>query len=205
MLFEIMGVTEMRRAILTVAYLAALSACGSDNDPGSSISPTAGAAGEEAPNASEQCPPSFPEFTIGAAGLTSRDPVSGATVRLDSAPKPPEKSFNDWRIVIADSGGAPLADAQLTWACAWMEVHGHGTNPKNVEKLGNGVFNLVDQNFSMYGPWQVRLWIDPTGKAAPYSPQTVSGVDRGNACMPGNGASRTPSVSFDFCVPRSNN
>lgn len=186
-----------------MAWLAAVGACGSGSDS-TADSSTAGAAGEEAPKASEQCPASFPEFTTGPAGLTATDAATGIKVRIDNAPKPPERSFNDWKIVVTDASGAALPNAQLSWACAFMEVHGHGTNPKKVESAGNGVFNLQQQNFSMYGPWQVRLWIDPMGKGPAYAPQSVSGVENGNACIPSNGVSPTPNIRFDFCVPRTN-
>ena len=185
-----------------VACLAVIGACGEDEKPPSTAPD--GAAGEDASRASEQCPAGTPEFTIGAKGLTSMDAASGVAVRIDNAPKPPERSFNTWKIVVTDASGAPMPNAQLTWACAWMAVHGHGTNPKKVEKVSDGVFNLLQQNFSMYGPWQVQLWIDPTGKAPAYAPQIVSGVENANACSPSNGAGATPNIRFDFCVPRTN-
>jgi len=186
-----------------VTWLAMLGACGSSGDPTST--PVGGsAAGSDAITASEQCPPGTPDFTIGSAGLTSRDDATGVAVRIDNAPKPPERSFNDWKIVITDASGAAMPNATLSWACAWMAVHGHGTNPKKVESLGSGVFNLKQQNFSMYGPWQVQLWVDPTGKAAPYAPQTVSGVENGDACRPSDNPNAKPNIRFDFCVPRTN-
>lgn len=191
----------MCKRILTLAWLVTFGACGSDGDQ-TSTTPMAGAAGDEAPLASEACPPSTPAFTTGPAGLTAKDAQSGISVRIDTAPNPPQRTFNDWKIVVTDASGAAVPNAQLSWACAWMAVHGHGTNPKKVMSAGNGVFNLMQQNFSMYGPWEVRLWIDPTGKAPAYAPQSVSGVENGDACTPSNGGSPTANIKFDFCVPR---
>ena len=192
----------MRNRILMAACVAALLGC-SDDGTDSNTGSIAGAAGDGEPvDASAQCPPGLPTFATGPSGLQARDEKSGLAARIiSSSASPPEKDFNDWTIALTDANGAPATTATLTWACAWMDVHGHGTNPKRVDVKGNGEFLLFHQNLSMYGPWQVRLWVDPTGAGAAYAPQSVSGVANGNACT-GPNALAQPNLKFDICVPR---
>jgi hypothetical protein len=156
----------------------------------------------EAPIQSEQCPADTEEFRDGPNGLLRMDPQTGISVRIVNAEAvPPTKDFNDWTIAVTDANGAVLPDAQVTWACAWMPVHGHGSNPKRVNKLDGGRFELKQQNLSMYGGWQIKLWITADGGDA-YVPQTSSGVLSGNVCQPSNGSANTPNIEFDVCVPR---
>lgn len=71
---------------------------------------------------------------------------------------PSEFGFNTWKIALVDATTmGPAPNARLTWQCAYMSVHGHGSNPKSIENLGNGEYKLVDMNMRMLGPWEVRL------------------------------------------------
>jgi hypothetical protein len=157
---------------------------------------------EDAQPETPPCDPTLPAFTTGPSGLTTSDTTGQLKVRIESADnQPPAKSYNTWKIVVEDASGQPMPSAKLNWVCAWMAVHGHGSNPQQVNKLGNGELELVKQNLSMYGPWAVKLWIDPTGAGPEYLPQDGAMVMAGNNCMPSNGAAPNPNVEIDFCVP----
>lgn len=150
------------------------------------------------------CDPGTPEFTTGMTnGLKATDSTGQISVRIDTAPKPPEKNFNTWDISVLGSDGQPNANARLNWACAWMPVHGHGSNPQSISNLGDGRFELFKQNFAMSGPWEVRFWIDGMGGGPEYQPQTSAAVVGGNNCMPSNGAQPNENITFKICVPQS--
>jgi hypothetical protein len=150
------------------------------------------------------CDPNLPAFTTGMNGLKVMDSTGQIAVRLDDAPVPPVKDYNTWRISIEDASGQPIPTAKLSWACAWMEVHSHGSNPQGITNLGGGKYELTKQNLSMFGPWEVRMWIDPTGAGPEYSPQTGGVMVAGaNECVPSNGAKPSPNIKFPICVPQS--
>jgi hypothetical protein len=179
----------------------ASAACGSDDSP----APVDDDTGDAAALASEECVPGTPEFRYGADGLSQADPTGRFSVRiLDSNYLTPAKTFNTWTIQISDSSGAPMPQAHLTWACAWMPAHRHGSNPRGVMKLDGGEYKLLEQNFAMYGGWQVRMWIDPEGTTADYTPGAAAGAVGGDACSPTNPGvmGQTPNIEFSICVPR---
>jgi hypothetical protein len=195
-LFLVFSMKQMvARTSMFLVALALASACGSDD--GSEDSSVLDSDLED--DASSVCPPTTLPFTTGPAGLTAKNEAQSLQVRLDDANhEPPVRNYNTWEIAITDLAGAPLPDAQVTWACAWMPAHAHGTNPKAIEKLPDGRISVVKQNLSMSGGWQVRLWVDPTGTAAPFS--GGSGTRNPNACTaPSN---ETANITFDVCVPR---
>jgi hypothetical protein len=161
-----------------------------------------GAAGEAAPNTMASCKSDYLGFAVGPSGSAVTDAKSGVTVKVLEGSVPPNFGFNTWTIQLSDASGVPTPNARVTWACAFMNVHGHGTNPKAVENLGGGQYKIVDQNMRMFGPWEVRFWIDPTGAEADYVPANA-GVLNGMACIPTSGEMAAPSVEFKVCVPRS--
>ena len=149
-----------------------------------------------------KCDPTWPGLTIGPQGTTADVESSAAKVRIDDADYlPPGLAFNTWQISILDDDGEGMPSAHLNWACAWMEVHGHGSNPKAINALGPGRFELKSQNLAMYGPWYVRLWVDTEGTGPEYLPQEGTGVVGGHECDPTNGTSPQYNTEFKFCVP----
>ena len=158
----------------------------------------------EVQTVNEDCPVDTPEFAEGDNGLVSSNADGSIAVKIIHADhNPPAKDFNTWTIAVDDRSGAALADAQLTFVCAWM-AHGHGSNPRTITKLGDGRFELGKQNLSMNGPWEVRFWIDPTGSSEDYTPQSARGTAlTAQACIP-PAARKTqqPDVTLKFCVPR---
>ena len=195
-------------SLVALTLVVAASACASDDDGSASSGAAASSAGAGtgSANPDEQCPANYLPFSTGEeAGL--RVPVEGTNmeVRLLTADhEPPARDWNTWTIGIRDAAtGAPATTPVITWACAWMDVHGHGTNPKQVEKVGDADYQLASQNLSMFGPWEIRLWIDPTGTEMPYAPGSGSTERNGNACMPTHGMQGTANTEFTICVPRS--
>jgi hypothetical protein len=168
--------------------------CGDDN----SVSADAGADGLKP---DQKCPASIGEFRSDEDdGLLSTDPETGISVRVvDASPKMPGVDFNTWTIAVTDSNGEPMPQVHLTWACAWMAVHGHGSNPRMLNRPGDGRFELKQMNLAMYGAWQVQLWLDPDSAAPDFVPQGGSTVDQ-NRCLPTNGSALSPNIKFDICV-----
>jgi hypothetical protein len=190
------------RVLIGACTAAIFTACGDD-----SSTTTAGAAamGGHGGDPDEQCPANYLPFSTGEeAGIKVPVKDTGFEVRLLEADnEPPARDFNTWTIGIRDAAtGSPAATPVITWACAWMDVHGHGTNPRRVEKTDDADYQLSDQNLSMFGPWEIRLWIDPTGAETPYAPGSGSTERNGNACVPTHGAQGAPSAEFTVCVPR---
>lgn len=169
-----------------------LAACGSDDEM------LVDSATIDQPMLDKSCPKDTPEFTVGPMGLSSAPNVAlGIKVHVEAASaQPPENDYNDWTIAITDLDGKPLPDANLTFACAFMQAHGHGSNPKMVVKQGDGKYQLVKQNMAMEGGWEIRLWIDPTGGGTTYK-GGGTGLNP-DACR---GPSADPSAVLKACVP----
>jgi hypothetical protein len=79
------------------------------------------------------------------------------TLKLVSAePAEPERYRNDW-VVELDP-----ADAQIVRAQTFMPVHGHdGRVDPQLTVLEPGKISVERLNFTMRGPWEVRLWLSP--------------------------------------------
>jgi hypothetical protein len=198
------------RHVLLSACLASLCAC-SDDSSGSDASATSGAgaasagagaqAGAAGADAKEQCLPDYQQFAVGPSSPLFSDPKSGIAVKVLDGPVPPEFGYNTWTIQLVDAATmAPAPNARITWQCAFMEVHGHGSNPKSIEDLGDGKYKLVDMNMRMVGPWQIKFWIDATGQQPQYMP-TSSNILNGMACNPSTGVQGVESVLIKACVP----
>lgn len=178
---------------LLVALVAA--ACGDDDAAmhadGAAMMPPG-----VADNAS--CPADTPPFEFGPTGLGATNDELGIKVYLvDASAMPPKHDFNDWTIALTDLDGAPLPSAQITWACAFMPLHGHGSNPKAINDLGGGKFELEMQNMAMYGGWLVRLWVDLTGEGEPFE-STGTGIGTRVCTEPGT----TQTLEIHTCVPQ---
>jgi hypothetical protein len=190
------GGMKMCRQLLIAAMMSlGLGACG--NDSSTAGQPTAGAR----PGLPPACPPDIAELRTGANGTLRADDSGEFSVRIADAHLPLANDFNDIEIVVLDGSGTPLPDAQLTWVCAWMAVHTHGSTPKRIDKLGEGRFKLVRQNLAMSGPWELRLWVAPHGDSEDYQPDVEAGGLNGNACSPSNASDPTWNIAFDLCVP----
>ena len=188
---------QLLRDLALLASVACACACGGD-DAEPRREPDAG------PPEAMGCPDSVPTFSFGEEhGLMVEDAASGVRARLiDSSSALPANGLNDWTLAITDLEGAPLADARLNWACAYMPGHFHGSQPRRVESPEPGKLLLSAQNLSMDGVWKIRLWIRPTAEGPEFTPQAKRGVgfDR-DACLPRNGADAMWNLEFTVCVP----
>jgi hypothetical protein len=192
---------EMSSRVLIGACVASLYACGDGSGGGGSAS-TAGSLGGAGTEAKDECPGDYQAFSTGKNGTLVPDAKSGIAVRVIDGPVPPEYGYNTWKIALLDANTMmPAPNARLTWQCAFMSVHGHGSNPKSIKNLGNGEYEIVDQNLRMFGPWEVQFWIDPTGTKDEYVP--TSNLISGSACSPTTGGSLKPNIEIKLCVPRS--
>lgn len=198
---------EMVKPFVSVtcgACAALLCACASGNGQetvGGAASAASAGAGS-APMRSTPCPETYKHFSVGASGTLVTDAASNIAMRVDDGPLPPVFGNNTWTVSLTDAAtGAPAANAHITWACAFMDVHGHGSNPKAIENLGGGRYKVRDQNTRMFGPWELRFWIDPSGAAPDYVPTTI--LENGKQCVPTSGPEGKPSFQFDICVPES--
>ena len=78
-----------------------------------------------------------------------------------------------------------------------MPKHGHGSSPKKVNDLGDGRYELLQQNMAMQGGWEIRLWVDMTGTGTPFEGGGV-GINRMACAEP-----RTvETLKLLACVPR---
>jgi len=181
------------RAVLFAVLVGVTTACDSgDDEP----APAADAGDTSEP--SKACPPDTPEFNLGATGLTS-EPNEALGIKahlVGASAKPPANGYNDWTIEITDLDGNALPDASLVWTCAFMPAHGHGSNPKTVDKLGEGQFELIRQNMAMAGQWLIELWVDPTGETPSYEGRGT-GIIPSACSKPGT----TSSLVLKACVP----
>jgi hypothetical protein len=91
--------------------------------------------------------------------------------------------------------GNVLPQANLTWACAFMPAHGHGSNPRTVTKLGDGRFELQKQNMAMEGGWLIELWVDPTGETEAFEGARGTGLGTSACGKPGE------PLLMKVCVP----
>jgi hypothetical protein len=184
------------RTSLFVLLIAGAFACGSDDD---GVEPPGRELDAEVTDPTKSCPAETPPFDFGPTGLGATNEVMGVKAYLDTASsKPPQNGSNDWTIAFTDMQGAAMPTANLTWACAWMPAHGHGSNPKIVESLGGGRYKLLKQNMAMQGGWQIRLWVDPTGGGTTYTGGNAGSINRTSCTKPGT----DPDLTLYACVPR---
>ena len=82
---------------------------------------------------------------------------------IDALPAEPERNLNDWTIEVRARDGTPVA-AELARAETFMPVHGHDgrVRPRMTALSAPGLFRLERLNFTMRGPWEVRLWLRST-------------------------------------------
>jgi hypothetical protein len=182
------------RASLIVVLIAGGVACGSDDE---GMEPHDHEVGHDMEDLS--CPPDTPEFDLGPTGLNATNETMGVKVFLaEASSRPPQNGSNDWTIEFTDMQGNAMPTANLTWACAWMPAHGHGSNPKVVENLGGGKFKLSKQNMAMQGGWPIKLWVDPTGGGTTYTGGNAGSINRTACTKPGT----DPSLTLYACVER---
>ncbi|HKU41205.1 MAG TPA: hypothetical protein VJR89_23745 [Polyangiales bacterium] len=103
------------------------------------------------------CPEGYPSV---ARGLEGRNDHWTLRV-LEGMPSEPERYRNSWTVQISAAGGSTPDDLQITHGETFMPVHGHDgrVQPRLTRLSEPGQFQVDRLNFTMRGPWQVRLWL----------------------------------------------
>jgi hypothetical protein len=72
---------------------------------------------------------------------------------------------NDWIVELVDGSGAPVTNATFTRARSHMEVHDHPglPAPTLADEAGPGRKKLDNIIFTMRGPWEVYVTVEPEG------------------------------------------
>jgi hypothetical protein len=147
-------------AIVVCTWLSVgVAACSGDSDPGIEHDAQQG---DEPEDDFKGCPPDVPVFGPGLKAEAEGEPHS---VRLiSSEPEEPERYRNDWVVELTPP------DAQLVRGQTFMPVHGHDgrVQPEFKALETAGQFAIERLNFTMRGPWEVRLWLSSAAAAEEY-------------------------------------
>jgi hypothetical protein len=103
------------------------------------------------------CPEGIPPFEPGLEAEGRH-----FTLKLMAAkPTEPERYRNDWTVEVRAADGTPAGDAEITRGQTFMHIHGHDgrVQPKLKALDEPGHFEVDSLNFTMRGPWEVRLWV----------------------------------------------
>jgi len=138
-----------RRAIASALFGCGLIACAGDSE--------ALDAGTEVEDDFQGCPDGFASV---APGLE----IEGQHFRvkvLDATPAQPERYLNAWTVQLTSLKGTADPDAVIVRGETFMPVHGHdGRVQPQMRALSERAHFQVDRlNFTMRGPWEVRLWL----------------------------------------------
>jgi hypothetical protein len=154
-------------AVWIVMLTFALIACGDEPDATATADATGGVrdAGRDArasaPSGDDDdfkgCPAGYPNV---APGLQA----AGALLAVDvtaAMPEEPERYLNGWTVELSSLNGEPAPDAEIIRGETFMPVHGHdGRVQPRMTALDEPAHFQVDAlNFTMRGPWEVRLWL----------------------------------------------
>jgi hypothetical protein len=121
-------------------------------------------AADEADDDFKGCPTELPAFGPGLRAAGDHY----ALKLLAATPDQPERyTENDWTVELTTLDGSSTSDAQIVHGQTFMPLHGHdGRVEPGVKALATaGQFQVDRLNFSMRGPWEVRLWLDSASVA----------------------------------------
>jgi len=107
------------------------------------------------------CPPDVPLFESGLQAAGAQHTVT----LLSAEPAEPERYENDWVVELSPP------DAELVRGQTFMPIHGHdGRVQPELKPLAAepGRFAIERLNFTMRGPWEVRLWTRAADAAEDY-------------------------------------
>jgi hypothetical protein len=145
-----------RRTALLACWLIA---CGG-SAAGGSTARTQGVsdAGVEDDDDFKGCPADIPALAPGARAIGDHY----ALQLLAATPDQPERYLdNHWTVESAPLDGSSAADVQIVRGQTFMPIHGHdGRVEPEITSLDTPRHFQVERlNFSMRGPWEVRLWL----------------------------------------------
>jgi hypothetical protein len=114
--------------------------------------------GEEHNDDFRGCPADSAAFGLGLQAVGEH--YSAKVVSAD--PPEPERYSNDWLVELS------VPDVQIERAQTFMPIHGHDgrVEPEIIAQGQAGQVEIGRLNFTMRGPWEVRLWLrSPSGTA----------------------------------------
>jgi YtkA-like len=158
--------TVSQRWRLTVLLACGLAACVSDSDG----PPTEDAHVHDMPDEVEDdfqgCPAGFPSV---APELKTMGGHLAVKV-VAAMPEEPERYINDWTVELSSLDGSPAPDAEIVRGQTFMPIHGHDgrVQPQMTALSEPGQFQVDRLNFTMRGPWEVRLWLRSGSVASDY-------------------------------------
>jgi len=178
MKLQLLNYTHFRGFFSAAAVLAL--GCATEADAAEpDTAASAGEASAEEESGTARCPADTPMFSAapdsGLLVMGKRNTVQGRIIQAD--PAQPERFENDWTVQFSDPTGVPLDNLTISNACAFMPVHGHGGEPKEVMASGAATFTLVGLNLFMRGPWEVQLAVS-AGPAAAVAQSETTSCDR---------------------------
>jgi hypothetical protein len=141
------------RTVLARILLAAYFACGHADDTAST-----GLADASEQDDFKGCPADIPTFQLGIQASSEHFGLK----LLAAAPAEPERfRDNDWTVDLSSPDGAHSPEATITHGQTFMPIHGHdGRVEPEMKALSEaGQFEVKRLNFTMRGPWEVRLWL----------------------------------------------
>lgn len=152
----------MRRYHRTIVLACCLAACqGSAAEGGTRGSITGDAAvstDEQDDDDFQGCPAEIPALMPGQRATGDHF----ALQLLAATPDQPERyTDNDWTVALTALDGSSAPDAQIVRGQTFMPIHGHDgrVDPTFKPLATPGQFDVGRLNFSMRGPWEVRLWL----------------------------------------------
>jgi hypothetical protein len=92
-------------------------------------------------------------------------------VKLVAAmPEAPERYSNNWTLALSTHDGEVAPGLAISRAQTFMPVHGHdGRVVPDITALSTpGQVQVDHLNFTMRGPWEVRLWLRSDAVAEEY-------------------------------------
>ena len=168
-----------RRCLCSAAAVLALGCASGSDTAEPQTGAMADAADADAASGTARCPADTPMFSAapdsGLLVVGNRSTVQGRIIQAE--PAQPERFENDWTVQFSDLAGVPLDNLAISSACAFMPVHGHGGEPKEVVKSGAGTFSLMGLNLFMRGPWEVQLAVR-AGAMADVAQSEATNCDR---------------------------
>jgi len=151
--------------VLGTALVCGLIACGDDadahdEDAGQSRARDAGPIADMPADAEgdfKGCPDGIPNVAPGLLAVGERL----ALKVVAAMPAEPERYLNDWTVELSSLDGSPDAEAEIVRGQTFMPVHGHDgrVQPRMKALAEPGRFQVDGLNFTMRGPWEVRLWL----------------------------------------------
>jgi hypothetical protein len=152
-----------KTAVWVLLLAAGLAACDADADAG----PTDG--GRDAGGDGSVRPPShddddFKGCPTGYASLAPGLQAAGERLAVDviaALPQEPERYLNQWTVELSSLSGEPAPEAEVVRGQTFMPVHGHDgrVEPRMTALAEPARFQVDALNFTMRGPWEVRLWL----------------------------------------------